>query len=265
MDYAYESVCQSQGCKQNSWKNATHTVVEGTIGECTPGTNLDPLPCSAGMTMQTIGSTTKCYPSDGSTCASRGQCSGSVNGVTVCVPCAPGVTTTKATASSAATTTTPPGGPASTTTTDGNTSTTTTTNPDGSTTITTTTETTKADGTVEKVVETDTPAAFCAKHPADPICTKKTVCEEYPDRLECKDLGTPTEESALTNKSQGVTSITSVSLAVNETCPADISLPHNMHFSWSPICNSFSQLKPLVLALAWLAASMIVIGAAKNG
>ena len=125
--------------------------------------------------------------------------------------------------------------------------------------------TTKTEETTAKKEATPGSAEFCANNPNSPLCSTPDPCKDNPERAGCKELGTPTEEGALTSKSVGVSTITSVALSQNLSCPADITLPRSMGFSWKPICDSADMLKPLILALAWLGAGYIVMGAAKNG
>jgi hypothetical protein len=52
------------------------------------------------------------------------------------------------------------------------------------------------------------------------------------------------------------------------SCPADIPLSfmgHAFGMSWSGICSFASMIRPIVLAMAWLGAALIVVGASKQG
>jgi hypothetical protein len=52
------------------------------------------------------------------------------------------------------------------------------------------------------------------------------------------------------------------------SCPVDIPLSymgHSFGMSWSGICSFASMIRPIVLAMAWLGAALIVVGASKQG
>lgn len=266
LDYSVVSECSSQGCTTTWWKNATNSVKRTTGGECNPSTPSTETECAAGMIKQTNGATTKCYPGDVNTCASKGQCSGTVGNVTVCVACATDVTTTNTSSSSTTTTTTDA---ATGTTTSGTGSETTsqevTTDGKGDATVKETTTTKDANGNVTVKQTTETLTSYCTSNPNASICkATEDQCLKTPDLVGCKLLGSVAEESALTSKAVGVSSVTAISLPSNDSCPSDIRLPHGSVLSWSPVCQSAGWLKPLILALAWLAAGYIVLGV-KNG
>lgn len=146
-----------------------------------------------------------------------------------------------------------------------------TTNPDGSTTINTTTtnnytgqttnsSTTYAPGAdVPTVPDTSTtPLDDAETEPVD-------ECADNPDRVGCSALGDAPAAESLGTQSVVPTSLTPVSLGGSYSCPADIPLPHGAAFSWQPACDFASGLRPVILALAWLAAATIVLGAKQNG
>ncbi|CAJ0814557.1 hypothetical protein LMG19087_02142 [Ralstonia wenshanensis] len=52
------------------------------------------------------------------------------------------------------------------------------------------------------------------------------------------------------------------------SCPVDIPLTymgHSFGMSWSGICSFASMIRPIVLAMAWFGAALIVVGASKQG
>lgn len=124
---------------------------------------------------------------------------------------------------------------------------------------------------VKTTTTTEETSDFCTKNPSAPACIadkKKAddACIENPDRVGCVDLGTPPDEAALTTTPSGLpSSISVIGFASNASCPADIALPRgaSLSFRWS--CDMASALKPVLLALAWLASGLIVMGAFKNG
>lgn len=184
-------------------------------------------------------------------CMEQGQGYGTINGITVCSGAASSTKTT----GTKTTTTTPPGGsPSSTSKTESTTC-------EGGKCTTTTTETGPG-GTTTGTVEQD-PATFCASNPTHPSCKKneqEDYCKLHPETAGCKELGTAPEEGNVSEVAKGVNSITVVSVASNASCPADIPLPKGMKFEWGPICQWAESLRPVVLALAWLAAGIIVLG-----
>lgn len=199
-------------------------------------------------------------------CVGAGQGFGTVNGVVVCngvQGTVTGVTGSSSTGSSSTTTTTNgPNGPVVTTVGD-NTTSSTQTNCDGTdcttTTTTTTTDPSTGDSKTATTSGTMTQAAYCATNP------KAKQCAGTGDDPNGSDfeLGTPTEEGAITSKAFGVSSITPVNLTTNDSCPADIPLPYGS-ISWEPICQVAWWFKPLILTFAWLSAIAIVVGGTKE-
>jgi hypothetical protein len=120
-----------------------------------------------------------------------------------------------------------------------------------------------------KCVETKTTIEptgdFCTKNPNATACKGfKDECLENPDRASCKSLGDVTTEGAVTAKPIGTSMIEVVGFSSNSSCPADIQLPKGAHLSFEWPCNLASTLKPIILALAWLSAGLIVMGAFKG-
>ena len=168
--------------------------------------------------------------------------------------------------------------------------TTTTTNPDGSTTVTNTTVNgTVNGGTVSSTTGTSTTttpsgggtpttnsgtststeptASFCQDNPQSPICAgdQKTDCEKNPELVQCKELGNPEEVGDLPEQSIGPDSLSPITLAGSAVCPANIPLPKGLSFSWQATCDFASGLRPVILAMAWLTAGLILVGAFKDG
>lgn len=95
--------------------------------------------------------------------------------------------------------------------------------------------------------------------------TKETpFCTLYPESLACAKMGTPEEAGNLDSKAMGVESITIQTFGSSATCPAPIPLPHGSELSFEWPCRMAEGVKPFLLALAWLAAGLIVIGAMRN-
>lgn len=194
------------------------------------------------------------------TCIESGQAYGTVNGVVVCTP----ATSTNSTSTTTQTTTSSssPSNPSTSQTNshtqceDGN-CTTTTTQTDPSTGVGTTTTTTQGKGD------------FCAQNPKSPNCSgtsdQADYCAENPSSLGCLKSGTPTEGGKLEEKTIGVSSITPVTLASNNSCPAPLTLPRGWgSIDLKPACDLADLIRPLVLICAWLSAGLIVLGAFKS-
>lgn len=99
--------------------------------------------------------------------------------------------------------------------------------------------------------------------PVPPQEKEPDPCTLNPDRVGCKDLGT-VDDVQLQTQERGVASITVQSFNGNDTCPAAIPLPKGASLSWDYPCQLATGVKPFLLALAWLAAGLIVIGAVRE-
>lgn len=161
------------------------------------------------------------------------------------------------------------------------TATTTTKNADGTTTTTTTTTTKNADGTVTKSTESVTKdeagnikdskssnsnkdgSTFCTENPNSAVCKGfEDTCKDNPERLGCMDAGPVPNEDGLVSSEFGISSLTPVSLAASNICPQGPPLPHGWgYFSFDGICQLATGIRPVVLAMAWLAAGLILMGA----
>ena len=191
-------------------------------------------------------------------CIAKGQGFVEMSGAVVCVPPTTVTTPTK-------TTSTPAAGGGSPSTTNNNTNTTCT--GDGSCTTTTTTTTTSGGSgpggtgpgsttTPPTETKTETPkAAFCEENPQSTVCSN--ICQEQPDLLQCKTLGEAGIEPNIQNQNKGVGSITPFA-GGSGSCPATVSLPRGAAFSYAPMCNFASGVRPIVLAIAWLLAGGMI-------
>jgi hypothetical protein len=196
---------------------------------------------------------------DQNACLAQGKCPITINGSVTCGQCG------SANSNTDNTTTNPNGttqtGTSTNCTLNGNdvtctTTTTTTTTPSGGGTPTTSTTTGTTSGTK---------ASYCAENPAAQICRGQTDCEQDPDRASCQELGTAPENPDLLTQEIGVSSVTPVFVnGAAATCPADIPLPKGMAFEWDGICMFVEGLRPVILALAWLAAGFILLGFARD-
>ncbi len=179
-------------------------------------------------------------------CIQQGKCPVMINGNVTCATCAAYKSTTTSTTGANSTTST------TETTDNGATVTTSTTTDDGQATETTETEQAKDD--------------YCAANPHAAVCREYLdECKQFPDRLSCHSLGTLDDETLGTENNELGQGLTPYSLPGSSSCPADIALPKGMSFEWAGICQWASALRPIILAMAWLTAGLIVLGAARNG
>lgn len=130
------------------------------------------------------------------------------------------------------------------------------------------TETTSSTGPngTSTVAEEKPASNFCAENPTSPMCKEaKDPCEDHPERLGCLEKGDPEDGDALPSEDRGVTSVTPVSFSSSASCPADVNLPKGAKLSYAYPCEMATSLRPIILAIAWLIAGFIVMGAFRDG
>lgn len=199
-------------------------------------------------------------PVNPTTCPA-GKCMGTFNGQFLCLACSqaatPATITTKSSTSSNA--------GAGTTTTD--TTKQTTVGPSGVTTTTTTVSINPSGvQTTQTMTEKKTQDEFCSTNPTAAICKGwEDPCQKNPELASCKELGTPSSSDTLGTSSADSGLITPVAIGTSGSCPADVPLPKGAVFSWAPVCTTANALRPIILALAWLSAGLILIGGFRNG
>lgn len=106
---------------------------------------------------------------------------------------------------------------------------------------------------------TGQPVSPEAKEDQDP-------CDLHPDRVGCLDKG-QTDEQELDEHQLGDV-ISPVSVGGGGSCPPDRNMTYlgkPITFSFQPICQGATLLNPVVLAIAWLLAGYILIGAIREG
>lgn len=197
-----------------------------------------------------------------------GSATGTVNGVSSCYPVGPTTskTTTQTSTSAPTTTTTTSSGPGGPTT---STSTTTSTTTCQGERCTTTTTTANGQGEESTTTTEGDKGDFCKAHPKASVCTGESdqdlFCKDNPEAVSCLKTGTPSEEGGLTSVEKGVSSITPISVASSNGCPADVQLPKGAVFSYAGPCMYAEGMRPIILASAWLVAGLIVLGMSRNG
>lgn len=153
---------------------------------------------------------------------------------------------------------------------------TTTTSPDGSTTVSNTTYsptftdnhvdivqnttniTTKSDGTQQTTTTTGTPPTGTPP--------PQTDCEKFPTHIGCAEFGAIPPPDPITTTDVPITLAPS-SLGDGGSCPAPKSLSalgHTFTLSYQPVCDFATDIKPMIIALAWLSAGLICLGAIRE-
>lgn len=93
-------------------------------------------------------------------------------------------------------------------------------------------------------------------------------CKKNPQSIACAELGKLDDEELEVDERPIDVSYTPWGSS-NSQCPADKIIPlwegHTLSLSWLPICQFASLLRPLVIALAFVAAGFIVAGITRKG
>lgn len=101
----------------------------------------------------------------------------------------------------------------------------------------------------------------------EPPAEQPTQCDKYPDTLGCARLGS-IPDGTLPIENRSIALIQPVDIGNAGQCPAPMTATiGGMTIEWSfdPLCQYATALRPLVLALAWLSAGVIFIGGVRNG
>lgn len=268
--WSLESVCSTQGCISTWWKSADglKSTARRVSGNCDPG---QPVPgdtqtdsgCPSGQTMQIVNGVKRCYVAG--SCATRGLCGGTINGVEVCNSCPGNTTTTTPGSSSGTKTTTGPNGESTTTPSPNVDTTTTVSDSDSGQKVTTTTTTTNPDGSKTTETKTQDKGSYCQSNPNADICKsseQSRYCQDNPDAVSCMKVGKADDVPELTKKEMGGP-ITPIALGGSGSCPGKRTIMHNgfdVGFDWTPTCKGASWLRPIILSIAWLISAFILVG-----
>lgn len=152
---------------------------------------------------------------------------------------------------------------------------TTTTTPSGTTTTTTTPTYNysyngdKITYTTTTVTNTCTGAGSCSTDNADTTTTTTTgsptpqdpadPCTADPSRLGCLKLGEPPDDKV--PKNNKTVTFTPEVLGLGGSCPAPVQLPHGQQISYQTVCDGVVQARPLIIAMGFLMAGGIMLGA----
>lgn len=97
---------------------------------------------------------------------------------------------------------------------------------------------------------------------------KPTFCEANPMSIACAEMGELKDEKLEVEERPVDVSYTPWGSSTSQ-CPADKVIPlwdeHSLKISYSPVCQFASLLRPLVIALAFVAAGFIVAGITRKG
>ena len=106
--------------------------------------------------------------------------------------------------------------------------------------------------------------------PQPPLEPKETplLCEVFPDILACATLGDIPNSEELPNKDVDV-AINPLSFgSSNAACPqpktATLALVGQVSYSFDSLCQYAGALRPLVVALAWFSAALLLVGASRK-
>lgn len=118
------------------------------------------------------------------------------------------------------------------------------------------------------ITESPTPLPETAPVPTTPPPGETTtptekppgLCDEYPDILACTKLDTP-EEDPLEEQEKNVSVQADGGWGGGGSCPAPRHINGaNVDFSFTPLCDALAMFRPILVAIAWLSAGLILLG-----
>jgi len=191
-----------------------------------------------------------------------GEVPSTVNGQTVCYKAPNGMTPADTTQHKDASGN-PTGSTETQTTCSGGECTTTTTNKDG------------AGNTTGTDTETEDQASYCSEHPGSALCSGEDKdtggeCDDGVARVGCMAPGNPVDNEVIDSVTQPMSITPSSGFGPsNAACPAprtvqltkgiSIAMPFDL------LCDFANKIRPVVIALAWLAAAASFLGLARRG
>lgn len=126
----------------------------------------------------------------------------------------------------------------------------------------------KIEGATDPGTVPDTGPAGGGGTAPQPDKEKPTFCEANPMSIACAEMGELKDENLEVEERPVDVSYTPWGSSTSQ-CPADKVIPlwdeHSLKISYSPVCQFASLLRPLVIALAFVAAGFIVAGITRKG
>lgn len=101
-----------------------------------------------------------------------------------------------------------------------------------------------------------------ADTPVQDTVEQVNQCELYPDSVGCAKFGTSPAMDTIPTTEILATDATAIGGA--GSCPADIALPRGLTWSFGPMCDFATTIKPLILGFAWLSFGVIVAGGVRR-
>lgn len=90
------------------------------------------------------------------------------------------------------------------------------------------------------------------------------LCDLFPDSAACAELDDVDAED-LAKKDIGLELGRWGTWGGSGTCPADVTIRSGVVWSYAPLCKYLGYLRPVLIAVAWLTAAFIVVGARSGG
>lgn len=87
----------------------------------------------------------------------------------------------------------------------------------------------------------------------------QTDCDKLPNSIGCSEFGTPGASGDIEDQKKNIGSITPTTGGAGN-CPASVHLPRGAEFSYAPMCQLASGVRPVVIGIAWLLAGFMVFG-----
>lgn len=113
-----------------------------------------------------------------------------------------------------------------------------------------------------------TPKTAAELNPSTPIApgtptpeTPQGLCDQYPDILACQKVDAAPTPDALDTKDKAISITPDAGWGGGAgSCPAGRALSHGAVYSFQPVCDFATGVRPVLIAVAWLAAGLILIG-----
>lgn len=103
--------------------------------------------------------------------------------------------------------------------------------------------------------------------PREPEKDERDFCDKHPDVLACQKMDEPEDPGKLKVQEVDFNFQPESGFAGSASCPVPMSFNvhgHVINISWQPFCDSLDMIKPFLLAMAWLSAAFIMLGARRE-